>query len=247
MLLRQIVKFSFFGQINKTTFLKSIVYRTFTFVLTFLIAFLFIGNIQKALTLGLFDTFFKIFSYYYFDMVWKKFTKNKYQTCVIHLTGLSGSGKTTIANILHQKLKKKDIQSIVLDGDELRNVIKGTGFDKESRLKHIFSVGYIASLFEKQDIITITSLISPFEEARQQCRKMAKNFVEIYINTPIEECEKRDVKGLYKKARKGEIKDFTGIDSPYEPPTNPELIIITIDKKPEDCAEEILKYLRSRK
>lgn len=177
---------------------------------------------------------------YYFDEN-KKLIINeagKYNPSVIWMTGLSGAGKTTIANAIHERLKMQGQKSIILDGDEIRNFFK-MGFDKQSRIEHNLNVGRMASVFEKQGFIVIVSLISPYKEARDEVRKISKNFFEVYVNTPLEVCEKRDVKGLYAKARKGEIKQFTGIDDVYEIPENPEMVIDTTNSL-DDCVENIL-------
>jgi len=204
-------------------------------------------EIAVSLVVGSIDGIFKIFSYYSFDLIWNKLTCRDCHPAVVWLTGLSGAGKTTIAEELHRKLKKKKIKCIILDGDEIRNIFPSTGFDKESRIKHNINVGYMAALLEKQGYIVIVSLISPYVDARIKCREMANNFIETYISTSIEVCEKRDVKGLYKKARAGQIKDFTGIDSAYESPVTPELTIDTAVVSIEKSAEVIMKRICKRK
>ena len=182
---------------------------------------------------------------YYFDDNKKLIinTSKKYTASVIWLTGYSSSGKTTIANALAEELEREGQKIIILDGDDIRSFFK-TGFDKQSRIEHNLNVGRMASMFEKQGFIVIVSLISPYAEARNKCRGMAKNFIEIYVNTPIEICEMRDVKGLYAKARKGEIKQFTGIDDIYEKPISPELIIDTTGKSILDCTNGIIELIR---
>lgn len=184
---------------------------------------------------------------YYFDEN-KRLVINeagKYNPSVIWLTGLSGAGKTTIANALHERLKMQGQKSIILDGDEIRNFFK-TGFDKQSRIEHNLNVGRMASVFEKQGFIVIVSLISPYAEARNKCREISNNFIETYINTELKVCEQRDVKGLYAKARTGEIKQFTGIDDIYEIPENPEIIIDTANNVNE-CVGSIIKYIKDNK
>lgn len=228
---------------NKLMLVKSIVYRVYGFLVAFLVALIFTGSIGTSLSIGLIESFIKILTYYWFDIVWKKFTRDKYKPCVIWLTGLSGAGKSTIANDLLLKLRKKDLPVILLDADDIRSVMKNTGFDEASRKQHNRNVGYIAHLFEKQGSIVIASIISPFEDARQECRRMCDNFIEVYVSTPIEECANRDPKGLYKKAYAGEIKDFTGISSPYEIPTNPEININTKDKSIDECSNQIIDYI----
>ena len=232
--------------IDKKNMIKSIVYRIYSFVVTFLIAFVVTGDIKLSITLGLVENVLKIATYYWFDVIWDKFTNKKYSNSVIWLTGLSGSGKTTIAKSLLDKLKKEGKSAMILDGDEIRDIFKNTGFDKEARIKHNQDVGKMAVYLQSQGIIPIVSLISPYAEARDYVRSISNGFLEVYINTSIEECEKRDVKGLYKKVREGVIKDFTGIheSSPYEIPKKPELILETVKLNVDECVNEILKYIK---
>ena len=178
-------------------------------------------------------------------MIWDKCSKKKYRVSILFFTGLSGSGKTTIAKEVLFKLKEEGHPVMLLDGDEIRDIFKNNGFDKESRLKHINDVAKMAVYLQKQGIIPIVSLISPYQEARDNARKLTNDFTEIYVDTPLSVCEGRDVKGLYKKARAGEIKDFTGIHptAPYEIPRNPEILIDTT-LSVDECVEKILKQIR---
>ena len=132
----------------------------------------------------------------------------------------------------------------MLDGDEIRHAIKQFGFDEDSRKKHNLNIGYISSLFEKQGNIVIVSLISPYDDIRNEIRKMCANFVEVYVATDLETCINRDPKGLYKKAQAGEIKDFTGISAPYFPPLNPEIIINTSNLTISECSNLILNFIK---
>jgi adenylylsulfate kinase len=163
-------------------------------------------------------------------------------------TGLSGSGKTTITNILVRELRRRGAKLEVLDGDIVRqNLSKGLGFSKEDRDTNIRRVAFVASLLARNEVPVITAAISPYRELRDEARaKMDGRFIEAYVKASVEECEKRDVKGLYAKARSGEIKEFTGISDPYEPPKNPELEIDTERQTPEESAQQILSYLEER-
>ncbi len=163
----------------------------------------------------------------------------------VWFTGLSGAGKTTTAIALEKELKAKGRGVEVLDGDEVRKrLTKGLGFSKEDRDENIRRIGYVADLLTRNGVMVIVAVISPYREVRCEVRALIGNFIEVYLSTPLEVCEKRDTKGLYKKARAGELKGFTGIDDPYEPPTNPELVIDTTDSPVEDAVEMILKRLR---
>ena len=162
---------------------------------------------------------------------------------VIWLTGLPGSGKSTIAEGIMEYLSKNVIRAEHLDGDDVRKMFPQTGFSKEERDRHIRRVGHLASMLEKHDVTVVASFISPYREAREFVRSLCRNFIEIYVSTPLEVCEQRDPKGLYLKARKGEIKEFTGIDDPYEEPTRPELRIDTTDQRIEESVRIVVDYI----
>lgn len=164
----------------------------------------------------------------------------------IWLTGLSGSGKSTLINEMDKRLFEQRKKTMVLDGDNVRMGLNGDlGFRKEDREENIRRVAEVAKLMNDAGIIVLTSFISPFEADRQKAREIIgeESFIEIYVSTPLEECEKRDVKGLYKKARQGKITDFSGISSPYEVPRNADIVIDTSGKKIEDCVDEIMEQL----
>ena len=163
-------------------------------------------------------------------------------------TGLSGSGKTTITTHLVKELRRRGSKLEVLDGDIVReNLSKGLGFSKEDRDTNIRRIAFVADLLSRNDVPVITAAISPYREIRDEARKkMGDRFIETYVKASVEVCEERDVKGLYAKARSGEIKEFTGISDPYEPPENPELLIETDKQSPEESAQQILDYLEGR-
>ena len=162
-------------------------------------------------------------------------------------TGLSGSGKTTIAHLVGPELDRRGLVVEYLDGDNVRmHLSKGLGFSKEDRDTHVERVGWVASRITRQGGAVITAAISPYEETRQQARDWVEpvgTFVEVYVKASVETCEERDVKGLYAKARSGEIKEFTGVSDPYEVPTSPELRVDTETNTPEESAELILGKL----
>ncbi|MCL9820690.1 adenylyl-sulfate kinase [Helicobacter sp. 14348-15] len=167
--------------------------------------------------------------------------------CVLWLTGLSGSGKSTLANALEQRLFTMGYHTYLLDGDNVRHGLnKDLGFDENSRIENIRRIGEVCKLFVNSGLIVLCAFISPFCEERQIIRELLDKgeYIEIFVDTPIEICEKRDPKGLYKKARNGEIKNFTGIDSPYEAPKNPEIHIKS--ENLDENIETILKYLSQK-
>jgi adenylyl-sulfate kinase len=163
-------------------------------------------------------------------------------------TGLSGSGKSTITTHLVKELRKRGSKLEVLDGDVVReNLSKGLGFSKEDRDTNIRRIAFVANLLSRNGVPVITAAISPYKAIRDEARQMmGDRFIEAYVKVSLEEAERRDVKGLYAKARAGEIKEFTGVSDPYEPPEDPELLIDTESQSPEQSAQQILAYLEER-
>ncbi len=170
----------------------------------------------------------------------------EFRSCVLWFTGLSASGKSTIANALCKELHTREIKSYVLDGDNIRHGLnKNLGFSAEDRKENIRRIGEVARLFVDAGLIAITAFISPYREDREDARKLLKQdeFIEVYIKCPLCECEKRDPKGIYKKAKKGEIKEFTGITAPYEEPVSPEIVLDTDRSTVDQCVQAVLNYL----
>lgn len=175
--------------------------------------------------------------------------QKKHKPVVLWYTGLSGSGKSTIANAVDRMLYEKGYHTYILDGDNIRHGLnKDLGFDEKSRVENIRRISEVTKLFIDAGIIVGTAFISPFICDRKQARELiGADFIEVFIDTELSECEKRDPKGLYKKARKGDISNFTGISSPYEQPINPEIHIRTQEKSIEACAKVVVDYLIENK
>ncbi len=162
----------------------------------------------------------------------------------VWFTGLSGSGKTTLARMLEKELQDRGYHVEVLDGDEIRlRLSKGLGFSKEDRDENIRRIAYVAKVVTRCGAVAITCAISPYREIRDEARKEIGRFVEVYVNCDLEECIKRDVKGLYQKALNGEIKNFTGISDPYEEPLNPEITVLTHKETREESLNKIIDGL----
>jgi len=192
--------------------------------------------------------------------------KNGHKGCVVWFTGLSGSGKSTVANTLDHKLHQAGQQSVVLDGDNVRHGLNagpgmlnkthgeefsnrfGLGFSATDREENIRRIGAVAEIFTQTGMIALTAFISPYRIDRDKVRNTLKEgeFIEVFVDAPIEVCEQRDPKGLYKKARAGEIKGFTGIDDPYEEPLDPELILLSAEKTPDILADEVIRFLQNK-
>ena len=187
------------------------------------------------------------------NVVWQKqltgeqdrIRANGHKGAVVWFTGLSGSGKSTVATLVEKRLVDEGLCASLLDGDNLRHGLCGDlGFSDADRDENIRRVAEVAALFEDAGVIALVSAISPFEKMRTFAKSRSKRFLLIYVNTSVEACEKRDPKGLYAKARRGELIRFTGIDSPYEIPKNPDLILNTEEISVDDCTDKVFELIR---
>jgi adenylylsulfate kinase len=171
---------------------------------------------------------------------------HRHNSFLVWFTGLSGSGKSTLANLVELELHKLNVSTYTLDGDNIRRGInKSLGFSEEDRTENIRRIAEISKLFIDAGVVTLAAFVSPYIKDREGIKQIVgnENFVEVYVNTSLEECERRDVKGLYKKARTGEIKNMTGVNAPYEAPVNSEIEIITEDLSIEECVKTIVNYI----
>lgn len=174
---------------------------------------------------------------------------NGHKSLLIWFTGLSGSGKSTIANLVEFEFNKFNVNTYTLDGDNIRHGInKDLTFSEKDRKENIRRIAEVSKLFVDAGIVTFAAFVSPYLEDRENVKDVVgpENFVEVYVNTSIEECERRDVKGLYKKARAGEIKNMTGIDAPYEPPLNPDIEIATEKITIEESVKKVVGYIKNK-
>ena len=174
---------------------------------------------------------------------------NGHKGATVWLTGLSGSGKSTIAVDLEKRLAERGVRTYILDGDNIRHGLnKNLGFSPEDRTENIRRIGEVAKLFTDAGVVAITAFISPYRADRDQVRGLMKpgDFIEILVDCPVDVCEQRDVKGLYKKARAGEIKEFTGISAPYEAPANPELTLASHELSVDAAVAKVVDYLASK-
>jgi adenylylsulfate kinase len=172
-----------------------------------------------------------------------------HKSVVIWFTGLSGSGKSTLAHTVEEKLHQKNCSTFVFDGDNVRHgLCSDLGFSDNDRTENIRRIAEMCNLFIDAGVISLTAFISPFKKDRESVKKLLKenDYIEVYCKCTIEKCEKRDVKGLYKKARQGLVKKFTGISSPYEEPENPDLVLDTDKRSLDECVEDVIKFLEDR-
>jgi adenylylsulfate kinase len=169
---------------------------------------------------------------------------NEQRGFTLWFTGLSGAGKTTISEIVEHELRERERQVEVLDGDIVRtNLSKGLSFSREDRNINVLRIGFVANLLTRNGVGVIVSAISPYKEARDQVRRRIVDFVEVFVDAPLEVCAERDVKGLYKKAFAGEIEQFTGVSDPYEPPNAPDLVLKTDEESPAESARKVIEKL----
>jgi adenylylsulfate kinase len=229
--------------------IKAVSWRFWATLTTVALVFLFTGYVKIAFAIGGVEVIAKLLLYYLHERVWSKIPHGfvEAKPAVIWFTGLSGSGKSTIAEQLVKIMKERRIKVEHLDGDNIRDIFPKTGFSKEERDRHIKRVGYLASRLEGNGVYVVATFVSPYEETRKFVRSLCNKYVEVYVSTTFEECEKRDVKGLYAKARKGEIKNFTGLDDPYESPSNPEIVIDTRNTSVDQACNIIFSYLNEGK
>jgi len=225
--------------------LKTISWRLLATLTTAALVYAFTGKIEVALAIGGIEMILKIILYYFHERIWNNvsYGRKEIQPSVIWLTGLSGAGKSAIGEEVYKRIKARGLKVEQLDGDKVRDIFPKTGFSKEERNRHVKRVGFLASMLEKNNVFVVASFISPYRESRKFVRSLCTNFKEVHIATPLEVCEQRDVKGLYAKARSGEITQFTGIDDPYEEPKNPEIKVDTTNQSIEESVEEVMGRL----
>lgn len=227
---------------KKRSVAKALTWRVIATVITIVGVWLLTKSWPAVLGMVGLLTLIKTVAHYFFERVWDHVPWGHRSGQVIWFTGHSGAGKTTLAKVLMPILKRKGHQVVLLDGDEIRNIFPSTGFSKEARNEHVKRVGYLASMLEKHGVTVLCSLISPYTDSREAVRNMCENFTLVHVRCPIEICKERDPKGLYKRVEAGEIKNFTGIDDPYELPDGTADLHINTSFMPVDrCIKRILK------
>lgn len=224
---------------------KAVTWRVLGTLATTSLVFAFTRKLVLSVAVGALEFLSKVGLYWLHERVWDRVRLGRIQSrpAVLWFTGLSGAGKSTVAEWVHAELRRRGHRVDHLDGDTIRDIFPHTGFTRPERDQHIRRVGYLASKLEQNGITVVAAFVSPYEESRAFVRSLCSNFIEIYLATPLQECERRDVKGLYARARLGEIKNFTGLDDPYEVPLYPELRIDTTSLTVEDAGAQVLQCL----
>ncbi len=226
--------------------LKTLSWRLSATATTVVLVYWITGEMSLAFAAGSLELFLKMVLYLGHERLWDRlsFGRVSRKPAVLWFTGLSGAGKSTLAKAVEAALEKENTSVAWLDGDVTRKFLPSTGFSREARDQNVLKAGFIARMLEKHGVTVVASYISPYRATRDQVRAMCANFIEIHVATPLEVCEQRDVKGLYARARAGEIKQFTGIDDPYEAPHMAEIVIDTASEDLNTAVARILAYLR---
>ena len=228
--------------------LKAISWRVLATLTTMSLVYIFFRRLDLAAAVGVLEAVIKMIVYFVHERIWNKikYGKKEVPAFVLWFTGLPLSGKTTIANGVYEKLKKEGIKIQRLDSKDVRSLFPEVGFSREDRNRHIKRIGHLVSILEKNGISSVASFISPYKESRDFVRKQVKNFIEIYVKASVEACMKRDKNGMYEKALKGEIKNFTGISDVYEEPVHPDLVIDTDKVSPEEAINTVFGYVKNK-
>ncbi len=235
-----------YKETNIRSIVKGISWRIVATSTTMVIVYIFFGNVELAIATGLLETVAKVGLYWGHEKVWQKIRwgKKRIEPFNLWFTGLPLSGKTTIADLVYEKLKKLDIPIERIDSKDVRKLFPEAGYSREERIRHIKRIGHLIQTLQKNSVSTVCSFVSPYRETRKMIREMVKNNIVVYIKASVETCKKRDYKGVYEKALKGEIKNFTGISDVYEEPKHAEIVIDTERITSEEAADMIVKYIK---
>lgn len=227
---------------------KAISWRLLGTIATAGIVWVFTREVTLSLSIGALDFALKIGLFWVHERAWDRvhYGRQTAQPVVLWFTGLSGSGKSTIAERVSATLAERRLPVEHLDGDSVRRLFPSTGFSRHERDEHLRRVGFLASRLERHGIVVVASFVSPFRESRDAVRALCTHFIEVYVSTPIEVCEARDVKGLYAKARRGEISDFTGVSAPYEPPEQADLVLDTSVVSLDEAVRRVVELVTLR-
>jgi adenylylsulfate kinase len=227
---------------------KALSWRVTATIMTVLLVWVFTGRFTLSLAVGGAEFVIKMLLFWAHERVWDRvpFGRKEPPPVVLWFTGLSGSGKSTISQWVADVLRRNGARVEQLDGDTIRDLFPNTGFTRDARDAHIRRVGYLASRLEQNGVSVVASFVSPYEDSRAFVRGLCRNFVEVHVATPLDVCEARDVKGLYAKARRGEIRNFTGIDDPYEPPVRPDVVVNRNGETVQQAGRQVLEVLQQR-
>jgi adenylylsulfate kinase len=235
-----------FKETNTRSIIKGISWRFIATTTTIIIVYFFFDRLDLAIAAGMIETILKIALYWGHERIWQniRWGKQKIEPFNLWFTGLPLSGKTTIANKVYDELQKLQIPIERLDSKDIRKVIPDVGFSREDRNRHMYRIGHLIKTLQHNSISTVASFVSPYKESRKAIRKMVKNNIVVYIKADIETCKKRDYKGVYEKALKGEFQNFTGVNDIYEEPQHAEIVIDTDKTDVDEAVKVIMKHIK---
>ncbi|MDB4470704.1 adenylyl-sulfate kinase [Deltaproteobacteria bacterium] len=231
---------------KKRSIFKAISWRTWATITTAIIVFAFTGEFALAITVGFLEVIAKMGLYFIHERLWHKirFGKKEIPAFVLWFTGLPASGKKVLADAVYAQLQKDGFKAERLDSHDVRPLFPEVGFSPEEVDRHVKRSGHLCAMLEKNGVIVVASFVSPYRVSRDFARARAVNFVEVFMQSTVDACEKRDVKGHYEKARSGDYQYFPGVDVDYEAPDNPELTIAVDDVSLEESTQQIIRYLK---
>lgn len=231
---------------NKRSIVKGISWRFFATTTTIVIVYVFFGRLDLAIAAGVLETVAKVGLYWAHERAWFKIKwgRKKIEPFNLWFTGLPLSGKSTIADAVHKELEKLDIPLERLDSKDIRDLIPDVGFSREDRNRHMHRVGHLIKTLQNNSVSTVASFVSPYRESRKAIREMVKNNIVVYVKADIETCKARDYKGVYEKALRGELQNFSGINDVYEEPQHAEIVIDTDAVSIEEAVQIIMKHIK---
>jgi len=237
-----------YKETNKRSIVKGISWRIVATTTTVIIIYFFFGRLDLAIAAGVIETVLKVGLYWAHERAWMKIRwgKKKIEPFNLWFTGLPLSGKTTIADRVYEKLEKLQIPLERLDSKDIRDVVPDIGFSREDRNRHMKRVGHLIKTLQNNSISIVASFVSPYRESRKAIREMVNNNIVVYLKTDVETCKRRDYKGVYEKALRGEYKNFSGVNDVYEEPQHAEIVIDTDKRSVDEAVDTIVKYIKKK-
>ena len=231
---------------NRRSVVKGLSWRVVATSTTTAIVYVFFDRLDLAIAAGMIETVLKVGLYWGHERIWHKIRWGREQIEPFNLwfTGLPLSGKTTIADLVYEKLRSLQVPIERIDSSDVRKLIPDIGYTREDRNRHMQRIGHLIQRLQNNSVSTVASFVSPYRESRKAIRQMVKNNIVVYVKADLETCKKRDYKGVYEKAEKGELKNFTGISDVYEEPQHADIVIDTEKLSPEEAADIIVHYVR---